>query len=320
MRNAPATLTAPTTSSAGPVAPLGRALLLVGDFWTVQILQAVFLGRRRFQDIRDALDISDPVLSRRLTALVGEGVLTTRPYQDHPMRVDYLLTDAGKDLWQVLVSLWAWDVQWLSAPPGPRGAELRHLPCGNSIRPVMGCACCGAIGVGARDVTASADSQVLLADLTQRRGRRSSVASDVLSSTSILGDRWSILVLAHALMGAHHFGEFREGLGISPVTLNARLTLLVDRGVMSRESVTEGAKRQVYRLTPMGLDFFKVTSMINSWAQTWLSEDGRSGLSLRHRACGQELRPQLTCNSCNGALRRHEVRFERDGRPLAAVS
>lgn len=310
-----ATATSITTE---PAAPLGQALLLVGDFWTVQIVQSVFVGLRRFQDIRDALEISDPVLSRRLTSLVEEGILITSPYQDRPVRHEYLLTEAGKDLWQVLVALWAWDLAWLSTPPRLEGVDLRHLPCDNSIRPVLGCANCGAIGVGPRDVTASSDDQ-LLAYLTRRRGRRSSVAAEVLSATSILGDRWSILVLSQALMGSHHFGEFRDALGISPVTLNARLSSLVERGVMSREAKTKGAKRHVYRLTPMGLDFFTVTSMINSWSQTWLALGGSSGLSLRHAACGQELRPQLTCNSCNLTLRREEVRFERGGEPLSSV-
>lgn len=296
-------------------APLGRALLIVGDFWTVQILQSIFLGRRRFQDIRDGLDISDPVLSRRLRALVADEVLETSPYQDRPVRHEYLLTDSGKDLWRVMIALWSWDRTWLRAPHPFVGVDLRHLTCDNTVTPVLGCEHCGAIGVTARDVTGIAE-EGLLADLTTRRGRRSAVASEVLSSTSILGDRWSILVLSDALMGSRHFTEFRERLDISPVTLNARLTSFVERGVMARESMEEGAKRQIYRLTPMGLDFFTVSSMINSWAQTWLAKDGLSGLALRHIACGQAFHPQLTCNSCNEVLRREDVRFERGGRPL----
>ena len=296
-------------------APLGRALLLVGDFWTVQILQSIFVGRRRFQDIRDDLDISDPVLARRLRGLVAQGVLATSPYQERPVRHEYLLTDSGKDLWRVMIALWGWDRTWLRAPHPLVGVTLRHLPCATTITPVLGCERCGAIGVAARDVTGVAEER-LLADLTTRRGRRSTVASEVLNSTSILGDRWSILVLSDALMGSRHFTQFRERLDISPVTLNARLTSFVRRGVMTRESMEEGAKRQVYRLTPMGLDFFTVTSMINSWAQTWLADDDRSGLDLTHIACGGEFRPQLTCNSCNEVLRRGEVRFERGGRPI----
>lgn len=299
-------------------APLGRALLLVGDFWTVQILQAVFVGRRRFQDIRDDLDISDPVLSRRLGALVADGVLRTSPYQERPVRHEYLLTDSGKDLWRVMVALWGWDRTWRGTPHRLAGVSLRHLSCGTTVTPVLGCEHCGTIGVTARDVTGTAEDR-LLADLTQRRGRRSTVASEVLNSTSILGDRWSILVLSDALMGSRHFTEFRDRLDISPVTLNARLTSFVARGVMARVSMEAGAKRQVYKLTPMGLDFFSVTSMINNWAQTWLSEDGKSGLTLQHIACGHEFRPRFTCNLCHRPLGRDEVQFERDGQPLAEV-
>src|SRR5699024_7295798 len=136
------------------------------------------------------------VLSRRLVTLVDAGILTTSVYQDRPLRREYLLTEAGKDLWQVFIALWAWDRQWVPSPPGLAGVELRHLPCNNLVMPVMGCQACGAIGVTARDVTAVADPWTFGALTT--RGRRSSVASEVLTSTSVLGDRWSILVLAQA--------------------------------------------------------------------------------------------------------------------------
>ena len=62
----------------GTASPLGRALVLMGDMWSVRILRAVFTGTRRFQDLRDRLEVSDPVLSRRLRALVDEGICERR--------------------------------------------------------------------------------------------------------------------------------------------------------------------------------------------------------------------------------------------------
>ncbi|MDN5766175.1 MAG: helix-turn-helix transcriptional regulator [Humibacillus sp.] len=300
----------------GSQAPLGEALLLVGDFWNVLVLQSVFLGARRFQNIRDQLSISDSVLSRRLSSLTEAGVIDTSPYQDRPVRLEYRLTDAGTALWDVLVAMWAWDRHWITGRHRLSEVDLQHLDCANLTRPVFGCGSCGAIGVTARDVSSTADDQ-LWASLVRRRGRRSVIATEAASSTGILGDQWSILVLAEALQGSRHFGEFQSRLGVSPVTLNNRLSAFVSRGVMTRSSVTDGARRQVYRLTPRGLDFFSITSMINRWAQHWLADDGRTGLTITHLACGEQIQPQLTCNACNGRLTREAIRFESEGTPLA---
>lgn len=289
--------------------PLGRALVLLGDMWTVRIVRSIFTEQRRFQDLRDSLNISDPVLSRRLRSLVDDGILRTREYQSNPPRHEYLLTDAGVDLWRVMIALWAWDRTW-AGPHHPNASlRLRHHTCGRSTRPVFGCGRCGAIGLTARDVKGSVDDRLLL-DVVSRRSRRSPALSSPIDASGVLGDRWSTMILSDALMGSRRFGEFQSHLQISPVTLTHRLELFVDTGMLSRESVSVGGKRQEYRLTPKGIDFFSVTATINSWAGTWLSADGQSGLSLVHAACGAELEPRFTCNTCNGALDRREIAFE----------
>nr|NLA64563.1 transcriptional regulator [Leucobacter sp.] len=80
-------------------------------------------------------------------------------------------------------------------------------------------------------------------------------------------------------------------------------------GLMHREDVN-GGKRQEYRITSKALDFFDVTTSINAWAETWLAENGHSGLTLRHIPCENKLMPQYTCNACNGVLTRTEIHFE----------
>lgn len=288
--------------------PLGRALVLMGDMWSVRIVRAIFTGVRRFQDLREALDISDPVLSRRLRSLVDDGICETRTYQTNPPRHEYLLTEAGLDLWRVMVAMWIWDRTW--AGPGHRdaGTRLLHAGCGNLTSPVFGCGHCGAIGLSARDALGTADDRLLM-DVAGRRSRRSPAMSSPIDAAGVLGDRWSTMLLSDALMGTRRFGDFQARLQISPVTLTDRLTLFVEAQMMTRESVSVGGRRQEYRLSPKGLDFFCVTAMINDWAARWLSEDGASGLSLVHAACGAELEPRFTCNNCNAELTRRQVSF-----------
>lgn len=292
----------------GPVtaSPLGRALVLMGDMWSLRIVLAIFSGKRRFQDLREHLAISDPVLSRRLRGLVEDGICVTREYQGRPSRHEYLLADAGLDLWRVMIAMWIWDRTWAGSQHRDAGSRLRHTTCGALTSPVFGCAHCGAIGLSARDVQGSVDDR-LLVDVTSRRSRRSPAMSSPIDAAGVLGDRWSTLILSDAFMGSRRFGDFQSHLEVSPVTLTDRLNLFVDTQMMARESVNDGARRQEYRLTPKGLDFFCVTTMINDWAATWMAPDGQSGLRLVHSSCGAVLEPRFTCNTCNQELERTEL-------------
>jgi DNA-binding HxlR family transcriptional regulator len=292
-----------------PSSPIGHALVLIGDMWTVRLVRAVFLGTRRFQDLREELRISDPVLSRRLRSLIEDGVLRTEQYSTNPPRSEYLLTDAGLDLWQVMIAMWAWDRTWTGPEHPLADTELRHLGCGRATRPVFGDRACGAIGLSARDVQATVAEQVLR-EATERRSRQSSSVRSPLDSAGVLGDRWSTLILADALMGSHRFSDFQEHLGVSPVTLTRRLGFLVEAGLLSHEVARDGGRRRVYTLTPKAIDFFSVFAAINHWAEKWQSPDGESGLRFVHRACGKRLDPGFTCNACNEPLERAEVRFD----------
>ena len=301
-----------------PSSPIGHALVLIGDMWTVRIVRAIFRGTRRFQDLRDELNISDPVLARRLRSLIEDGVLATKIYSTNPPRSEYLLTEAGVDLWQVMIAMWTWDRTWTGPEHPLAGTTLKHLVCGSATRPVFGDRSCGAIGLTARDVTATVDEQVLL-EATDRRSRRSPALRNPIDSAGVLGDRWSTLILADALMGSRRFSDFQARLGVSPVTLTRRLALFVEVGLFTHDIARDGGRRRIYTLTPKAIDFYSVFAAINRWAEKWQSEDGESGLRFEHRSCGNRLDPGFTCNACNKTLERQEVRFERvDAAALSA--
>lgn len=133
--------------------------------------------------------------------------------------------------------------------------------------------------------------------------------STPIDSTGVLGDRWSTFILSAAFTGSRRFHEFQEKLGISPVTLTQRLNLFFESGLMHRQEAANG-KHQEYRLTTKALDFFDVTTTINSWAERWLSENDDSGLALFHIPCKEKIIPRFTCNACNGVLTRKEIYFE----------
>ena len=121
---------------------IARALGVVGERWTLLILREIFRGSGRFDDIRGALGISRNVLSARLDALRAEGVLERVAYQDRPVRFEYRLTEKGRDLYPVLLSLLRWGDRWLTEGDSPP-LTLIHRGCGKEVAPEMSCEHCG---------------------------------------------------------------------------------------------------------------------------------------------------------------------------------
>jgi DNA-binding HxlR family transcriptional regulator len=105
------------------------------------VLREAFFRVRRFDDFQRRLSISRSVLARTLKSLVAEGILERRLYQQRPDRYEYLLTESGRDLYPVFLSMKAWGDRWL----GNDGPEitLTHRVCGFESHPTLTCDHCG---------------------------------------------------------------------------------------------------------------------------------------------------------------------------------
>ncbi|OKI22889.1 transcriptional regulator [Nocardiopsis sp. TSRI0078] len=88
--------------------PLSTAIEYVGDWWTLLLLHDVFDGYTRFDEFQRNLGISSSMLTGRLRRLVSDGFLERRPYQSRPVRHEYVLTELGRSLRPVVVTLAAW--------------------------------------------------------------------------------------------------------------------------------------------------------------------------------------------------------------------
>ena len=82
--------------------PIGRGAARVPDLWSIMILRDAGLGRTRFDDFRKSLGIAPNILTRRLGALVEDGLLEKRRYSQRPPRDEYVLTARGRDYLPVL--------------------------------------------------------------------------------------------------------------------------------------------------------------------------------------------------------------------------
>ena len=251
----------------------------------------------------------DSVLAARLRDLVDGGVFERVPYKSAPPREEYRLTEAGLDLWRILIAIWAWEKRWAQRPDVL--PALVHLDCGQQTSPMLICGECGA-DVGARDVVPEVGpGGSLYLTAPPRFRRRSSKESEPTDpqllypeTMALLGDRWSGVVLALAFMGVRRFVDFESAAGASPTVVSDRLGKLSDAGVLRRGNGAE------YRMTAKGVDFFPVLALVIDWAERWMA-DGQPALRLMH--CGAPLAPQLKCDGCDGVLERTRVRFSPGG-------
>jgi DNA-binding HxlR family transcriptional regulator len=91
--------------------PISRAIEIVGDRWSLLIVREIVAGHRRFGELHRHLGIAKTVLSARLKALVDSQILQPRPYHREASGRDwyeYRLTQAGIDLYPILIALQRW--------------------------------------------------------------------------------------------------------------------------------------------------------------------------------------------------------------------
>ncbi len=93
-----------------------QAVELIGRRWTGAILRVIYDGQTRFSDIASAVPgLSDRLLSERLKELEQAGVVVRNVYPDTPVRIEYLLTEKGRDLGEVMDAIGGWAQKWLAS-------------------------------------------------------------------------------------------------------------------------------------------------------------------------------------------------------------
>jgi DNA-binding HxlR family transcriptional regulator len=160
---------------------IARTLEVVGERWTLLILRDAFLGVRRFDDLQARLEVSRNVLSGRLADLVEAGLLRREPYQERPVRYDYLPTEKALELWPALVGLGQWGTAHASPDGPPR--EFFHEACGTTVRAVTRCPHCQVdvlpTQAGSRPGPAYASNPALPEELDASLGRARPLLADV---------------------------------------------------------------------------------------------------------------------------------------------
>jgi DNA-binding HxlR family transcriptional regulator len=127
--------TAPAGAGPNTQCPIGRSLDRIGDGWSLLILRDALQGVTRFDEFQQRLGIAPSMLTRRLNSLVEDGLLARRPYSKHPPRMEYVLTECGRDARMVIHALYAWGSRHFAS----EGQALRMVDTvtGNEAEPVL---------------------------------------------------------------------------------------------------------------------------------------------------------------------------------------
>ncbi len=138
----------------------------------------------------------------------------------------------------------------------------------------------------------------------------------VARTLSVVGERWTLLIVRDAFMGVRRFEDFQRDLGITRHLLSERLRKLVAHGIFARVAYQQKPERYEYRLSEKGLDLYPILISLLGWGDRWMSDEHGPPLRLENRACGHEGAPVLCCSECGEPVSPADMR----ARPAPALS
>ncbi|MCI9877574.1 MULTISPECIES: winged helix-turn-helix transcriptional regulator [Pseudomonas] len=95
--------------------PVARTLEAIGDRWALMIIRDAFDDVRRFSEFQKRLGLAKNILTVKLKMLVELGVLQIQPASDGSAYKEYVLTDMGRAVFPIVVSLRQWGERFLFA-------------------------------------------------------------------------------------------------------------------------------------------------------------------------------------------------------------
>ena len=98
----------------GQFCPVAKASEIIAERWTPLILRELLCGSHRFSELEHGLPrISRSLLAQRLRFLENAGLVERRISRDS-RSPEYHLTDAGQDLYEVIIRLGEWSHRWFN--------------------------------------------------------------------------------------------------------------------------------------------------------------------------------------------------------------
>ncbi|MFZ3034909.1 MAG: helix-turn-helix domain-containing protein [Parvibaculum sp.] len=132
-------------------------------------------------------------------------------------------------------------------------------------------------------------------------------ACSVARTLSVVGDRWTLMILRECFLGIRRFEGFEARLGIARHVLADRLKKLTDAKVLDKVAYQERPRREEYRLTESGLDLYPVLLTLAQWGDKHMAGVDGPPLLRVHKTCGHVTTGVLKCSECDEPLSARDV-------------
>jgi DNA-binding HxlR family transcriptional regulator len=141
----------------------------------------------------------------------------------------------------------------------------------------------------------------------------------IAKSLELIGERWTMLIVREVFLGNRRFDEIATRLNIARNVLTARLTWLVDEGVLTKVRYQERPERFEYRFTEKGIDLWPVIVSLLQFGDRHYAPEGPP-VVLTHKDCGGHVDEHRICAQCGKRLTARDVtgRPGPGARPVAA--
>lgn len=90
-----------------------EAMEILGKKWVIVILYQLLSGSKRFCQLEGDTEVSGRLLSERLKELEAAGMVTRTIYAEVPPRVEYQLTEKGREVEPIISQIYGWSLKWL---------------------------------------------------------------------------------------------------------------------------------------------------------------------------------------------------------------
>lgn len=292
---------------------MGDTITLLSRPWAFLIIRETFFGARRYSDFVQRLGIPRATLTSTLNGLIAENILKAESRAGGSTWKTYRLSRRGRELFPVYLGFMSFGDTWLADGLPP--LALYHKTCRSWFSPRIVWAETGA-AVDPRQmaVRLEADYWRPLSEHEPRRrrvvrthGQMGSRACSMERLLSIVGDRWTFLILREMFHGNRTFQDFLENLQIASNILAQRLQLLVDGGLIAR---SRNPDQQGYRLTAKGFDVYGPMILMKHWGDRWLMPDAKPTMHFVDREDGEVRTATVACSCCAAPPAPHETGYQ----------
>ena len=287
---------------------LSDAINVLADTWTYLIIREAFFGAKKFAEFQKRLGIPKATLSKRLAKLEADQIFARAKDKGTNEHRPYFLTERGIDLYPITLGMMRFGDKWLTDGTPP--LALFHKTCRSWTSPHVVWQETGEpVDAKSIHVRIPKNYWTRRSDKVMRQRRstwdgsvRGTRPCSVERMLSIVGDRWTFLILQEFFHGNRRFDDFIKNLTIGPNVLTGRLNNLLRAGFIEKASGSSA-----YNLTEIGFDIYGPMILMKNWGERWLRKSQRTFDFLD--SSNRSLTPAAVCSACGELIHARQMSY-----------